>query len=188
MSAKPQIFLKVGERYGRWTVVETGLYSDASYSTKKKRSVRVKCACGTSRVMPIYRLVYGQSRSCGCSLRTGQLGYVGAWITALRANNKFAPRLNVTALEVIRQSGKRPSEEHFLALKTPRRDVRLRDIVWCRGRPADLGWPIYYVGGEWIAPKYGAKRLGLSYQAIRERLRLGWSADDAFTVPKGGTR
>lgn len=186
MSAKPQIHLKVGEVYGSWTVKEVGLYSEKS--RRKLRSARVVCVCGTERVMSIYHLVYGRSRSCGCSLKTGVIGYVGDWITALRANKKFEPRINVTTRQVLKRLGPRPSEDHFLALKTIRRDVRLRDIVWCLGRPDNVGRPIYRVSDEWIALKYGAKRLGLSFQAVRERLRLGWSVEEAFTVPKGGRR
>lgn len=186
MSAKPQIHLKVGEVYGSWTVKEVGLYSEKS--VRKLRSVRVVCVCGTERVMAIYPLVYGHSRSCGCSLKTGVIGYVGDWITNLRANKKFVPRINVTARQVLKHLGPRPSKNHHLALTSARQDVRLRDIVWCLGRPDNVGRPIYCVSGEWVSLKYGAERLGLSFQAVRERLRLGWSVEDAFTVPKGGKR
>lgn len=53
----------VGERYGRWTVLDVALGEDG-----KGRYV-VRCDCGTERSVSGYTIRSGRSRSCGCLQR-----------------------------------------------------------------------------------------------------------------------
>lgn len=187
MPAKSKIHLVVGEQYGSWTVVEVGLYIEYKSDSRhrKRRAVRVWCACGATRVQALYHLRYGHTRSCGCSKKTGVVGYVQGWTERLRQVR--SPRRNVTGRNILKELGRRPSPEHYLILKKDRNDVRLEDIAWCHGRP-NTHLDAYWVDGEWISLKYGAGRLGMSWQAIRSRLRAGWSVEEAFLTPKGGQR
>jgi len=50
--------MKTGERFGRWTVVSPEI-------TDKK--ILCKCDCGTERYVLERSLIYGGSKSCGCS-------------------------------------------------------------------------------------------------------------------------
>lgn len=53
-----------GERFGRWTVIES-----AGRDKNRRRRWLCKCDCGTERVIPEGRLKSGDSRSCGCLQR-----------------------------------------------------------------------------------------------------------------------
>lgn len=60
---------EVGSTFGRWTVLETGLVSGEG---KRARSaVRCVCSCSskTERIVLVYSLVTGHTRSCGCYKR-----------------------------------------------------------------------------------------------------------------------
>lgn len=48
------------ERYGRWTVLDP----NGGYRAHDK--VPCRCACGTEREVPKYKLTQGRSKSCGC--------------------------------------------------------------------------------------------------------------------------
>jgi len=61
MSKKIPIEECIGKRYGRWLTIEEGL--------KDKRGLRTMkcvCDCGTIRDVPLSRLRFGSSQSCGC--------------------------------------------------------------------------------------------------------------------------
>lgn len=65
---RSMIVIDVGQRFGRWTVAETGLRHLG------KRSSRCICDCGTESVVNNSGLSLGKSTSCGC-LRMEKLGW-----------------------------------------------------------------------------------------------------------------
>lgn len=46
-------------RFGRWT-------AEATSSTSMRTKVACRCDCGNTAVVPMARLAYGKSQSCGC--------------------------------------------------------------------------------------------------------------------------
>lgn len=62
--------VKVGDRFGRWTVTETGLRLEYK---KRRAAARCVCECGTEQAVYLSSLKAGKSRSCGCSKRTGTM-------------------------------------------------------------------------------------------------------------------
>lgn len=56
--------LKPGEAFGRWTVVRT-----AKPTSKNAERVECVCVCGTTRVLQVWNLVLGTTKSCGCLRR-----------------------------------------------------------------------------------------------------------------------
>ncbi len=50
-----------GELYGRLTIVE-----EASHLRGQPRRVVCRCVCGTVKILPLYSLRSGNTRSCGC--------------------------------------------------------------------------------------------------------------------------
>ncbi len=50
-----------GERFGRWTAIEP-----STIMLGKSKAWLCRCECGTERLVPIYILLNGTSRSCGC--------------------------------------------------------------------------------------------------------------------------
>lgn len=53
----------VGDKFGLWTVVETGL------GDKKHHKARCRCVCGTVKLVDCLNLKNGVSKSCGCAKR-----------------------------------------------------------------------------------------------------------------------
>jgi hypothetical protein len=60
LAVRPVLVMSAGERYGRWTVLRTGL---------ELNQVLAKCDCGTVRDVFASNLKFGTSRSCGCLRR-----------------------------------------------------------------------------------------------------------------------
>lgn len=56
----------IGHRFGKWTVVD-GIIEESP------AKLRVKCDCGTEKLMDVYDMVSKRSQSCGCvrKQRTG---------------------------------------------------------------------------------------------------------------------
>ena len=178
------IHFKVGQRFGKWEVIELDLYTPPGPNSWPKRAVRARCECGTERVVAIYHLRYGHTSSCGCAQQTGQHKYMSRWLQGLKQTFNVPKRYCVKTL--LEEIGERPSPEHRLALRRVGKRVRKGDIIWCLGRPDNIGGKIYAVRGQWMSIKYGAAQLGVSYQAVKYRLRSGWDVERAFTTPKGG--
>lgn len=59
----------IGSRWGRWTVLEVGVYDPNSKAKKKVRKVLCQCDCGTKRYKEYRDLYDGRSLSCGCLRR-----------------------------------------------------------------------------------------------------------------------
>ena len=53
--------IKVGEKFNRWTVVDTKREKNG-----KRLSVLCKCDCGKEKIVDEYNFIYGNSKSCGC--------------------------------------------------------------------------------------------------------------------------
>jgi len=73
--------VQVGQRFGRWTVI-----GEPFTEFRKDPAVLCRCTCGTERVVVIYSLRSGNSKSCGCykdemtSKRRKKHGYAGTRI------------------------------------------------------------------------------------------------------------
>jgi hypothetical protein len=59
---------KKGDLYGMWTIVD-GDVRFAENSTIKEYVVKVKCKCGTEKVVSCRRLLNGETRGCPCSIK-----------------------------------------------------------------------------------------------------------------------
>lgn len=56
--------LEVGERFGRWEVVKTGMRNNSGIKT-----AMCKCDCGTVREIAQTRLRQSRTKSCGCQAK-----------------------------------------------------------------------------------------------------------------------
>jgi hypothetical protein len=73
MSARPSIFVTVGERFGRGVVTETGLYVTRK-GGQRQRAARMLCDCGNAYMACLCDLRSGHTKSCGCArVRIGDL-------------------------------------------------------------------------------------------------------------------
>lgn len=62
----------IGDRFGRWTVLENKLVQDKH--GHNKRYCTCRCDCGTVRDVSMYSLLRGVSESCGCIQSTDVIG------------------------------------------------------------------------------------------------------------------
>jgi hypothetical protein len=69
---KPRVFVKVGQRFGRLVVMETGVKAGVSEAKPAGwRAAVCQCDCGTTTTVKIFKLMNGQTQSCGCLKREG---------------------------------------------------------------------------------------------------------------------
>lgn len=64
--------VKIGAKFGRWTVLEIDVINPKSTAKKPPKMALCKCECGTQRYKEYRDLYSGRSLSCGC-LRAEQL-------------------------------------------------------------------------------------------------------------------
>ena len=91
-----QVEVKIGQVFGRWTVLEE--VEGKIYSGKKTRTMHCRCECGEDNDIPLMHLVTGQNKQCRkCSskdketkIKTGQV--FGHW-TIL---SELEPRISIT--------------------------------------------------------------------------------------------
>ena len=60
--------IRVGEVFGRLTVIATGLHGRDPCGQTARLAV-VRCACGTEHVVRVGNLLAGTTTSCGCLAR-----------------------------------------------------------------------------------------------------------------------
>ena len=58
--------VKVGDKYGRWTVLEVGVNNPSSKAKKPIKMAYCQCECGTKKYKEYRDLYNGRSLSCGC--------------------------------------------------------------------------------------------------------------------------
>lgn len=60
--------IKIGEKFGRWTVVSKPIYKIEFCNNIKYRRAyyRVKCSCGNIKKLISHSFQFGNSKSCGC--------------------------------------------------------------------------------------------------------------------------
>lgn len=63
--ARQKIEIKTGDKYGRWSIVKEVETLYKRYGTKQ-RQFRCICECGNEKVLQMFHLRTGTSRSCGC--------------------------------------------------------------------------------------------------------------------------
>jgi len=63
---KKEIELLIGEKYGRWLVIEDLGYLYNTKTGKNRKIVKCQCECGVIKTMVLAILVSGASKSCGC--------------------------------------------------------------------------------------------------------------------------
>ena len=197
---------RTGHVYGRWTVI-------AFTGTKSKRAQwLLRCECGTERVVASQSLVGGRSRSCGClnaemvSARCRTHGLSGTpvfnvWSSmnqrCVNANDKFYHEYGARGISVCerwRESfenfyadmGPRPSDKHSIDRRDNDGNYEPSNCRWAtrteQARNRSNNVIISYKGKSQCIAAW-AEEVGMKSRTLRDRLKSGWSAEDALTKP-----
>jgi hypothetical protein len=199
-----------GSRYGAWTIVKEA--EPKIYSGKKFRQVLARCDCGFEKVLHFNNLRQGKTKKCyTCSkVKHGFSGEpeYNIWDSMLaRCNNpnnakykdyggrgvtvcdRWNPRKGGSFKNFISDMGRRPGPLYQLDKEA----VRLNCMIY---GPETTRWvpmkenqrrkrnTIYlaYMGEVLSLPKW-AEKTGLPPNAIRLRVRSGWSVERTLTQP-----
>jgi len=92
--------VKVGDKYGRWTVLEVGVINPESKAKNPVKVAYCECECGTKRYKEYRDLYDGRSLSCGC-LKGEQLAIKNMERSSVKVGNQYG------FLEVIEDLGLR---------------------------------------------------------------------------------
>lgn len=205
--------VKVGEQYGRLTIIELGLYISGN-----RRAVRCRCACGNETVVNVSRLVRGVIQSCGClqkesvikkntkhNLSHTRLYSIWQGIIKRCYSNKYKWFCNYGGRGIIMCDTWRNDFMSFYTwaithgyaddLTIERVDVNgnycSENCTWIPRKQQPLNQR------ERINARFGGQRLNIATLArqhgvqpglVYGRLHLGWSLLDALQIPVWGKR
>lgn len=201
-----------GKKFGRLTVVkraEKGLFKTVRWLCK--------CDCGNETYVDSYSLTHGETTSCGCFHRecvakqctthgkantrlystwcnmkqrcynpknTEFDSYGGRGIIMCQEWQEFLPfynwamgngyQDNLTIDRINNNGNYEPSNCRWINYKTQANNTRRNHLITYKNETKTMT--------EWAEIK------NISYTFLRRRLNLGWSAEEALTIPKGGKR
>jgi hypothetical protein len=197
-----------GKVFGRLTVLEYGPMGEDGAIT-----LVCRCVCGTVITATRSNIRLGKTNSCGClksersrmaHLTHGQAGtpLYRVWHGMIsRCQDERATAYYKYGAKGVRVCARwRASFEHFLADMGPRPSSGHSLDRWPdpagHYEPGNVRWAtiheqrrnrredktIEYQGRRQLLTDW-TRELGLPFGAIRQRLRVGWSVEQAFTVP-----
>lgn len=199
------VTLLAGQRFGRWTLLERAPTRRAVSNHTRWWCI---CDCGTRRALRATILYRGRSQSCGClvadKLRERQTthGMFGTplyriWCGMLRRcrnpTDKNYPRYGGRGIKVCERWQQfenfyadippRPSPRHSLDRRDNNGHYEPNNVRWATPQEQQNNLRSnrrITFGGETLTGAQWARRLGISKNRFYERLRLGWSVEEAI--------
>ena len=192
-----------GQTFGRLTVVEI-----SGRRARGLKEWRCSCSCGGTIVVPTDRLRAGKTKSCGC-LRGENFATHGkyhapehnSWSNMIQRctnprNRKFyaygARGITVcdrwlTSFEnFLTDMGSRPGPEYSIERVENDKGYEKANCKWAtrteQQRNTRRNRTLTYRGETKCRAQWAQER-GLSPEALRSRLRKGWSVERALTTP-----
>lgn len=210
--AKRSVYPKItpGDRFYRLTVIDVAAPTVRTNGALRK-CWQCRCECGGEIIVDQSRLRTGNTRSCGCLYRDsrqscrvthGQSGNATyrSWTAmkwrCLNPNNPYYSYYGGRGITVCERW--RESFEDFLQDMRERPPGHSLDRIDNDGNyePGNCRWVLPAMQtenrrvtiwvewrGERIRLTEAIRRSGISKDAVRSRLKLGWSLDDALSVP-----
>ena len=197
-----------GARFGRWTVISD---EPALVNEPVKRRCHVRCECGQERLVLRGNLIRGKSRSCGC-LR-GEVTGARAMTHGLRKHplygrwSKMKARCESSSSPAYKWYGARgikvcdrwQSFEAFLEdVGEPSHPALSLDRIDNDGdyEPGNVRWAtpmeqmrnsrkarLLSLDGVTKSAAQWAEESGITYSALRLRLKRGWPLEEALSTP-----
>jgi hypothetical protein len=193
---------RVGERFGRIVIVSTTVTGKAV----------VRCDCGTEKTVSISNVLAGRTKSCGClqrevtarrmlthgMSRTREYHIWAKLIQRCEDPNhrafKYYGGRGITVCERWRSAfenfnsdmGPRPSSRYSVERKDNSRGYEPSNCVWATAKEQARNtrrnvW-LEHNGRRMLAIDWAA-HLGITRQAIEQRIKAGWSVERICTEP-----
>ena len=194
-----------GKKYGRWTVL--------IHSNKKRQSWLCRCDCGTEREVFSGDFKSGKSRSCGCIIsevtakrnlthgRTFSIEYECWCGIKKRCYNEKSAGFHLYGARGIKvcerwlnsfenffaDMGLKPSPDHSIERKDMNGDYSPENCCWA----TDLEQGKNKRNNRWLTARgetfhlsEWARKLDVSVTFILNRIKRGWTVEDAVFLPK----
>ena len=211
--ARGKNFIKLGMRFGLLVVIRRALPNEITRGAGREARWVLKCDCGQERIAKARRLTSSKVRACGVnghrwrspgsgmearSKRPEYKVWAGMKARCFNPNSESYPDYGgrgITVCDRWRDSfeaffedmGERPSAEYSID-RWPdcNGNYEPGNCRWATAREQSLNTrrSVYVdVNGEKILLNEYARALGLSATTIYGRLKLGWTLEEAVTVP-----
>lgn len=107
--------IKVGDKFGRWTVIAINVINPASKSQTSIKCCLCECSCNkhTRRYIPPSKLHLGRTQSCGC-LKAEQLAERNANNSSVKVGNIYGKLIVIQDLGIRKQSSRNKNERWSL--------------------------------------------------------------------------
>lgn len=206
----------IGKKFSRLTVVSQA-YKHFSPSGRSENKVDVVCDCGKKKSVYVSHLVKGNTRSCGCfrseltSERNerhkdyGSPEYV-TWCAikqrCLNPKNRKYPKYGGSGISIcdkwkesydafLCDVGRKPKDCSSLDRIDNSRNYEPGNVRWADSKTQVRNREVtqfVLVEGKFISVAELSEQSVVEYYNFHKRLRLGWSLQDALTIPKYGKR
>lgn len=198
--------VKPGDKFGRWTAIANPVKVGRIYR------VACRCNCGTVRDVIPADLCCKRSTNCGC-LRREKVGarnkkhgktytreyvvWCGMLARCRNPNHKGYDRYGGRGISVCQRwqnsfkafmddMGMPPTPRHTIDRKDNDGDYEPGNCRWATNAENCANTRSNHkitFRGETLCITHWAKRIGISTEALRERLLRGWSVELAFQLP-----
>jgi hypothetical protein len=201
-----------GRRFGFWTAlspIDEPLPPHSHGRTRRKWLCR--CDCGHESEVQVYRLLYGDSRSCGCrrielqspSVRTHgrtltpeHRAWIGLRGRCTKPSSKLYPQYGGRGITVcpewdsfeqfLADMGPRPSDDHSIDRIDNNGPYAPWNCRWATVKEQGANRRsnrLITFNGETKCAAAWAEEFGLRRELFHSRLKAGWSVKDALTIP-----
>lgn len=185
----------MGQRFGMLLVLSVARRRDG-------RAWRCRCDCGRETTVPTGKLSSGTTASCGCRGQHGMTGtptwnsWAAMWERCTRAAHPAFPRYGGRGIAVCQQwkdfrnfladMGERPDGKTLDRFPNKDGNYEPGNCRWATPREQSLNTALNHHNsalGTTMTVVEWAERSGLKKSTIRERLRHGWTPDEAVSSP-----
>jgi hypothetical protein len=182
--------IPIGDEFGWWVVLENDLYK--SFSSQTMRACRVRCRCGTVKVLTYGELRCGRSPSCGCKSKERNIETIWNDLFEKHKRRGWEFHLTLPQFKVIVQRNcaycdKEPSNIHRLKYKIDGVYKRISDpSLEIRYSGLDrVDTSKGYIAGNMVPCCFGCNKMKSvlsvdEFFALMERIRLHSSTANAI--------
>ena len=190
--------LRIGATYWRLRVESIERCDGTTYLV-------CKCSCGKMFRGVLGNIVSGGTKSCGCLAAESRHSVMANTQTRHALYSAWKQRVSLDPPAMVgswrsdfwgfvRDVGERPPGSHLIPVRNDeplgpdnfRWATRSEQARSSPGSAARIVW--VKRDGERVPASTAASALGLTKQAISQRIKSGWSPEEASTVPKGARR
>jgi hypothetical protein len=205
-----RIEISVGQRFGLLTVIQ-----EVDQGKRNARRFLMRCDCGNQKIIPMVNMRIGDTTSCGCvhKKQMSQRNYrhgkrhtsiYHRWLCikdrCTNPNNKSYKRYGGRGIGICKEwsDSFQAFYDYLGDPPFPKADI---DRIDNHGKyePGNVRWVTRMVNSNntrqnvryaWQGQQRTLRELsdmsGIKYQALNDRLKRGWTMQEAMNIPAGG--